>query len=56
MAADNAWQPQTMEIVNVAIHQAVCQMSDFHRNSDLQNSQKLDPLQVTAKKIQAKIC
>jgi hypothetical protein len=35
----------------MAIHQVVCQKSDFHGNCDFQNSQKLDPLQITAKKI-----
>jgi hypothetical protein len=33
-----------------------CQNSDFHGNSDIQNSQKLEPLEITAKKFQAKIC
>jgi hypothetical protein len=33
----------------MAIHQVVCQKSDFHGNSDFPNSQKLDPLQITAK-------
>jgi hypothetical protein len=42
-------------IVDMAIHAFVCQKSDFHRNSDFQNFQKLDPLQITAKKFQAKI-
>jgi hypothetical protein len=45
-----------MDMVDMAIHRVVCQKSDFHGNSDFQNSQKIDPLQVTAKKIQAKIC
>jgi hypothetical protein len=35
----------------LAIHRVVCQKSDFCSNSDIQNSQKLDPLQITAKKI-----
>jgi hypothetical protein len=39
-----------MDIVDMAINQAVCQKSDFHRNSNLQNYQKLDPLQIPAKK------
>ncbi len=43
-------QPQTVDIVDMAIHKVVCQKSDFLRNSDFQNSQKLDPLQITAKK------
>jgi hypothetical protein len=38
-----------MDIVDMAIHAALCQKSDFHRNSDFQNSQKLDPLQIPAK-------
>ncbi len=42
--------PQTMDIVEMAIYQVVCQKSDFHGNSDFQNSQKLHPLQITAKK------
>jgi hypothetical protein len=42
--------PHTMDIVGMAIHQVVCQKSDFHGNSDFQNSRKLDPLQKTAKK------
>jgi hypothetical protein len=42
--------PQTMDIVNMAIRQVVCQKSDFHGNSDFQNSHKLDPIQITAKK------
>jgi hypothetical protein len=40
-----------MDIVDLAIHGAVCQKSDFHGNSDIQNSQKLDPLEITAKKV-----
>jgi hypothetical protein len=39
-----------MDIVEMAIRRVVCQKSDF------QNCQKLDPLQITAKKFQAKIC
>jgi hypothetical protein len=38
-----------MDIVDLAICPDVCQKSDFHGNRDLQNSQKLDPLQITAK-------
>ncbi len=38
-----------MDIVDMAIHQVVCQKSDFHGNSDFQNSQKLGLLQKTAK-------
>jgi hypothetical protein len=33
-----------------------CQRSDFHGNSDIKNSQRLDPLEITAKKFQAEIC
>jgi hypothetical protein len=40
-----------MDIVDVAIHPVVCQKSDFHKNSDCQNSQELDPLQIPAKTI-----
>jgi hypothetical protein len=39
-----------MEIVDTAIHPVVCQKSDFHGNSDFQNSQMLDPLQIQAAK------
>jgi hypothetical protein len=35
----------------LAIHGVVCQKSDVHGNSDIQNSQKLDPLEKTAKKV-----
>jgi hypothetical protein len=49
------YEPQTMNIVDLAIQQVICQKSDFHGNSDFQNSQKLDPLQIPAKKIHAKI-
>jgi hypothetical protein len=44
-----------LDIIDLAIHGVVCQKSDFHGNSDIQNSQKPDPLEITAKKIQAKI-
>jgi hypothetical protein len=44
-----------MDIVDMAIH-PVCQKSHLGRNSDIQNSQKLDLLQMPAKKFQAKIC
>ena len=39
----------------MVIHRVVCQKSGFRGNSDFQNSQKPDPLQITAKKFQAKI-
>jgi hypothetical protein len=48
-------KPQTLDTVDLAIHGVVCQKSDFHGNSDILNSQKLDPLEITAKKFQAKI-
>jgi hypothetical protein len=44
-----------MDILDMATHSVVCQNSDFQRDSDFQNSQKLDPLQMPAKN-QAKIC
>jgi hypothetical protein len=44
-----------MDIVDMAIHPVVCRKYDFHRNSDFQNSQKLDPIQKPAKN-QAKMC
>jgi hypothetical protein len=44
-----------LDIGDLAIHGVVSQKSDFHGNTDMQNSQKLDPLETTAKKIQAKI-
>jgi hypothetical protein len=47
-------KPQTVDIVDLAIHGVVCQKSDFHGNSDIQNSQKLDPLKITAKKFSSK--
>jgi hypothetical protein len=40
-----------MDIIDMAIHRVVCQKSDFHGNSDFQNSQKLDPLLNKSKKI-----
>jgi hypothetical protein len=39
----------TMDIADMTIHRVACQKSDFHGNSDFQNSQKLDPLQITTK-------
>jgi hypothetical protein len=39
-----------MDIVDMAIHLVVCRKSDFHGNSYFQNSKKLDPLQIMAKK------
>jgi hypothetical protein len=43
-----------MNIVDMAIHPGVCQKSNFHINRDFQNSQKLDPLQMPAKKFRPK--
>jgi hypothetical protein len=45
-----------MDIKDMANHQVVCQKSNFYGNSVFQNYQKLDPMQMTAKKFQAKIC
>jgi hypothetical protein len=39
-----------MNIADKKIHLVVSQKYDFHGNSDFQNSQKLDPLQIMAKK------
>jgi hypothetical protein len=46
--------PQTIDNVDSAFHGVVCQKSDFQGNSDIQNSQKLDPLEITAKKFRPK--
>jgi hypothetical protein len=35
----------------LAIHGVLGQKSDFHSNSDIQNSQKLDPLEINSKNI-----
>jgi hypothetical protein len=35
--------PQTMDMVEMAVHQVVCQKSDFHEKSNIQNSKKQDP-------------
>jgi hypothetical protein len=43
--------PQTMDIVDMAIYQVVCQKSDSHRNSAFQNSKTQNPLLMSAKKI-----
>jgi hypothetical protein len=43
-----------MDIVDMAFHQVVCQKSDVHGKSDFQNSQKPDPLQMTAKELRPK--
>jgi hypothetical protein len=48
--------PQTIDIIDLAIHVVVCQKSDFHGKNDIQNSQRLGPLEITAKKFMAKIC
>jgi hypothetical protein len=47
---------QTMDFVDMAICHVVCRKSDIHGKSDFPNSQKLDSLQITANKIQAKTC
>jgi hypothetical protein len=38
----------------MAIHPVVCLKSEFHGNNDIQNSQKLDSLQIPAKKFTSK--
>jgi hypothetical protein len=43
-----------MDLVDLTIYGVVGQKSDFHGNSDIQNSKKLDPLEITAKKISTK--
>jgi hypothetical protein len=43
-----------LDIVDLAIHGVVCQKSDFHGISDIQNSKKLDPFEITAKKFRQK--
>jgi hypothetical protein len=43
-----------MDTVYMAIH-PVSQNSDFPENSDFQNSQKLDPIQIPAKTFQANV-
>jgi hypothetical protein len=43
-----------MDIADMAIHRVVCQKSDYHGNSDFQNSQKLDPSQLTEKNFSPK--
>ncbi len=47
-------KPQTMDIVDLAIHGLLCQKSDFQGNNDIQNSQRLDPIEITAKKFRPK--
>jgi hypothetical protein len=44
-----------VDIVDLAIHGVFCQKSDFNGNSDIPNSQNLGPLEIKAKKFQAKI-
>jgi hypothetical protein len=39
-----------MDLVDLTIHRVVCQKSDLHGNSDIRNSQRLDPLEIKAKK------
>ena len=43
-----------MNIVDKAIHSFGCQKSDLRGNSDFQTSQKLDLLQIPAKKLRLK--
>jgi hypothetical protein len=43
-----------MNIIDVAIHLIVCQKPDFHRNIEFQSFQKLDLLQISEKKFEAK--
>jgi hypothetical protein len=38
-----------MDIVDMAVHPVVCQKSDCHKNSDFQNSQELEALQIPEK-------
>jgi hypothetical protein len=47
----------TIDLYNIdsAIHRVVCQKYDVLDNSDIQNSQKLDPLAKTVKKFNPKI-
>ncbi len=54
---EKGWQAviTDLDIVDLAIHGVVCQKSDFHGNSDIQNSKKLDPLKKKSKKIHTKI-
>jgi hypothetical protein len=40
-----------LDIIDLTIHDVVCQKSDFNGNSDIQNSQKLYHLEIAAKKI-----
>jgi hypothetical protein len=44
-----------LDNVDLAIHAVVCQKSDIHGNSDIENFKRLDPLEITAKKFQSKI-
>jgi hypothetical protein len=43
-----------MDISDMPIHPVVCQKSDFHGYCDFQSSQKLDALQIPAKKFTPK--
>jgi hypothetical protein len=43
-----------MNIADKKIHLVVYQKSDIHGNSYFQNYQKLDPIQITAKKFRPK--
>jgi hypothetical protein len=48
---ENWSQTTDLDIVDSAIHGVVCQKSDFHGNSNIQNPKKLDPLENKSKKI-----
>ena len=51
---NNKLQSQTLDIVDLATPGVVCQKSEFQGNSDIQNSQKLHPLEIRAKKFRPK--
>jgi hypothetical protein len=44
MVQEGRFKPLTMDIVVMAILPVVCQKSDFHKDSEFQNSQKLDKI------------
>jgi hypothetical protein len=46
---------QTLNIVDMAIHPVVRKIR-LSKKCDFQNSKKLDPIQITTKKFQARIC
>jgi hypothetical protein len=43
--------PQSLNIVDLAIHGVVGQKTDFHGNREIQNSRRLDHLEIIANKI-----